>query len=219
MNGPHDLGGQHGLGPVAPEAEASEAVFHHDWERQAFALTLACGMLGQWNIDEGRFARETQHPVDYLSSSYYEIWLTGLERMLVEKGMISAEELASGRSEGKAEGYRVPDGDGARKLLSRGRSSRMELDLKAGFQVGDAVRVCNNHPLTHTRAPRYTRNHVGTITHGHGVYVFADSSAQGTREGVHLYSVRFEPHELWGTSTNGRGAVYVDLWEPHLVAA
>lgn len=218
MNGPHDLGGQHGLGPVDPEPEADEPVFHHDWERRAFALTLASGMLGQWNIDEGRYARERQHPVDYLSNTYYENWLAGLETLLVEKGLISAEELTSGKAAGRAEGYRVPDAEGARKILASGGPTRMNADLTPAFQPGDKVRVVNNHPLTHTRAPRYTRNHVGTVERRHGVHVFADANAKGSHEGQHLYSVRFEPDELWGEDGAGLGAVYVDLWEPHLKA-
>ncbi|RPH59831.1 MAG: nitrile hydratase subunit beta, partial [Burkholderiales bacterium] len=36
MNGPHDLGGMHGFGPVRPES--GEPVFHAEWERRAFAL-------------------------------------------------------------------------------------------------------------------------------------------------------------------------------------
>ena len=96
MNGPHDLGGQHGLGPINPESEIDEPIFHADWERRAFALTMACGMLGEWNIDEGRYARERQHPVTYLSNTYYENWLAGLETLLIEKNILTPKELASG---------------------------------------------------------------------------------------------------------------------------
>lgn len=213
MNGPHDLGGQHGLGPVNPEPEAEEPVFHAAWERRAFALTLACGMLGEWNIDEGRYARERQHPVDYLSNTYYENWLAGLETLLVEKGLVTPEELASGVAEARADGYRVPDGEGARKILAAGGPTRMRSDAAAAFSAGEKVRVINHHPLGHTRAPRYTRNHVGTIRLGHGVHVFADANAEGRHEGAHLYSVRFEAEELWGEAG---GPVLVDLWEPHL---
>ena len=78
MNGGHDLGGMDGLGPIQPEAEAKEPVFHHEWEKTAFALTLAAGSLGRWNIDTSRFARERQHPVAYLSNTYYQNWLAGL---------------------------------------------------------------------------------------------------------------------------------------------
>ena len=55
MNGGHDLGGMHGLGPVAPEP--AEPVFHAPWERRAFALTLAMGAHGRWTLDRSRFAR------------------------------------------------------------------------------------------------------------------------------------------------------------------
>jgi hypothetical protein len=65
MNGPHDLGGQMGFGPVAPETD--EPVFHADWERRALGVTLASGTLGAWTIDESRHARESLHPATYYS--------------------------------------------------------------------------------------------------------------------------------------------------------
>ena len=43
MNGAQDLGGMMGFGPVQPEAH--EPVFHADWERRAFAITLASGSV------------------------------------------------------------------------------------------------------------------------------------------------------------------------------
>ena len=216
MNGPHDLGGQHGFGSLDPEPEAQEPVFHDEWERRAFAMTMACGFLGQWNIDEGRYARECQHPVNYLRNTYYQNWLAGLESLLVEKGIITSEELKTGKIEGPAEGYRVPDADGAQAILTAGGPTRLDEMIEPGFQVGDRVRVYNNNPRTHTRAPRYTRGRIGIITRLHGVHVFADANASGNRHGVNLYSVRFEPKELWGESADRKSAVYVDLWEPHL---
>ena len=93
MNGAHDLGGMHGLGPIDPEKE--EPVFHAEWERRCFAITLAAGFLGQWNIDMSRFARERMHPADYLRTSYYEHWLHGLQTLLVEKGLLTEEEIAA----------------------------------------------------------------------------------------------------------------------------
>ena len=217
MNGPHDLGGQHGLGPINPEAEAEEPIFHAPWERRAFALTIATGFLGQWNIDESRYARERQHPVNYLRNSYYENWLAGLETLIVEKDMVSAAELANGKATGPSEKFTAPDADAALKILSRGGLTRMDGNMAPGYAVGDQVRVVNNHPLTHTRAPRYIRGRLGTIDRLHGIHVFADANAQGDRRGEHLYSVRFEAEELWGTGATGRGAVYIDLWEPYLI--
>ena len=75
MNGVQDLGGMHGFGPVEPEP--NEPVFHAEWEKRAFALTLAMGMPGGWNIDMSRFARENRPPGEYLAMSYYQIWFAG----------------------------------------------------------------------------------------------------------------------------------------------
>jgi nitrile hydratase len=91
MNGIHDLGGMHGLGPI--DREENEPVFHHAWERRAFALNMAAGFLGEWNIDMSRYAREQMPPAEYLATSYYEHWLWGLERLLVEKGLLTRAEL------------------------------------------------------------------------------------------------------------------------------
>ena len=91
MNGIHDMGGMHGLGPI--EREENEPVFHHAWERRAFALNMAAGFLGEWNIDMSRYTREQMPPAEYLATSYYEHWLWGLERLLVEKGLLTRAEI------------------------------------------------------------------------------------------------------------------------------
>jgi nitrile hydratase len=91
MNGVHDMGGMDGLGPIATEAD--EPVFHAEWERRVFAMTIAMGFYGAWNIDSSRHARERTPAAEYLSSSYYEIWLGGLERLLDETGLLPRADL------------------------------------------------------------------------------------------------------------------------------
>ena len=91
MNGIHDMGGMHGMGPIV--REENEPVFHHAWERRAFAINMAAGFLGEWNIDMSRYAREQMPPAEYLATSYYEHWLWGLERLLVEKGLLTPAEI------------------------------------------------------------------------------------------------------------------------------
>ena len=56
MNGPHDLGGADGFGPVVPEPD--EPVFHAAWEARTLAVVLATGGGGRWNLDMSRFDRE-----------------------------------------------------------------------------------------------------------------------------------------------------------------
>jgi nitrile hydratase beta subunit len=88
MNGIHDLGGMHGLGSIRPEPD--EPVFHEDWERRVFGLSFAGG---HFNVDEFRHAIERMDPAQYLESSYYERWLASIETLLVEKGVLTREEL------------------------------------------------------------------------------------------------------------------------------
>ena len=91
MKGAHDLGGKHGLGMINPEA--NEPVFHHEWEKTAFAITVAAGFLGQWNLDMSRYARERMNPDEYLATSYYEHWIHGLELLLVERNILTEDEI------------------------------------------------------------------------------------------------------------------------------
>jgi len=222
MNGGHDLGGMHGFGPINAEAEAKEPVFHADWEKRVFGLVRAIGALGKWNSDRARSAREQQHPVDYLRHSYYENWLAGLEKMLVEAGLATAEELASGQASQLAdEAVRkhLLHAEEVAAAVARGSSATMPADAPPRFRPGDRVRARNRHPAGHTRQPRYVRGRVGVIQEHHGAHVLPDLSAEGARVGRHLYSVRFEASELWGDNANGNSAVYVDLWDDYLEPA
>ena len=71
-------------------------MFQAEWEARVFALTVAVEYLDKWNLDESRYAIEDQHPADYLKNSYYENWLIGLERLMIEKDLITDKELESG---------------------------------------------------------------------------------------------------------------------------
>ena len=219
MNGGHDLGGMHGLGPVNPESERDEPVFHHSWERRVFALTLATGFLGRWNLDQSRHARERQHPIDYLSNTYYENWLAGLQRLLVDSGLLTEAELQSG-SCGK--GFPVQEGvltkKEVKKKLQEGKSVELPVAEPPKFVIGQEVMVVNRHPIGHTRAPRYTRGRRGTVIHHHGGHIFPDDHAMGNRTGQHLYNVCFDATELWGQDNAGNEQVYVDLWESYLTS-
>jgi hypothetical protein len=96
VNGIHDMGGMDGFGPVV--AEANEPVFHAPWESRVFAFTRAFGYAGAWTLDESRATQERLPPQVYLTVSYYKRWALGFERLLVKHGLVSAEELAAGRS-------------------------------------------------------------------------------------------------------------------------
>lgn len=218
MNGPQDLGGAHGFGPVVPEPD--EPWFHAPWERRVFALTLAMGATGAWSIDASRHARESIGPARYLSSTYFEIWLQGLVALMLERGLVTREELDDGRLREPARPVpRRLDGEAVAATLARGGPTVRPAPGPARFAAGDTVRAINRHPTGHTRLPRYVRGHVGVVEQVHGAHVFPDTSAHGLGEQPQwLYTVRFGAHELWGPDTTA-DAVCVDCWEPYLEPA
>ncbi len=219
MNGAQDMGGMMGFGPVVPEKD--EPVFHAQWERRAFALTLAMGATGSWNLDQSRAARESLHPAQYLAKTYYEIWIAGLEKLMAERGLVSPDEIAAGKAlhppKPVARILTVAD---VPATLRKGGPSGRPATTPQRFQVGERVRARNLHPAGHTRLPRYVRGHMGAVTHVHGAHVFPDAHAAGRGESPQwLYTVRFTAQELWGEAADPIGSVSVDAWESYLEPA
>ena len=85
------------MGPIVREQD--EPVFHEDWEPRMLALSRAMMAGGHYKLDEFRHGIERMDPAHYLQSSYYEHWLDGVERLLLEKGIIAREELEARKSE------------------------------------------------------------------------------------------------------------------------
>lgn len=216
MNGPHDLGGLHGFGPVAPEP--GEPYFHAEWEKRALGVTLSCGAFGAWSIDESRHARENIPPATYLSASYYEIWIRALETLLERHGFVSAAELAEGRMlEKGAEPKRVLKAEMVPAVLARGGPCDRPLDSMPRFAAGARVRTRNLNPPTHTRLPRYARDKVGAVEAVQGSFVFPDDSAHGRGENPQwVYTVVFDGAEIWGEGAEPGLTVSIDAWESYL---
>lgn len=222
MDGVHDLGGMQGFGPI--EREENEPPFHAAWEAAVLAMMRAGGSRGLFNIDEFRHGIERMEPAHYLRASYYEKWLDGITRLLVEKGVVSASELvtraaffatrldapAAAAVEGPLP-ERVPSDPGwvQDAIRHTGATPR--------FAPGDPVVTRHVHPRGHTRLPRYARGRRGVILRCHGVHVFPDTNAHGGGEQPQpLYSVRFDAGELWGEAAEPNQVVHLDLWERYL---
>jgi len=206
MDGVHDVGGLDGFGPV--DAPPSEPVFHEEWERRAFRLSMA--VMGGLGVPGGRFRHsiERMDPAHYLSSSYYEHWLTGVSTLVVEAGLTTSVDLD----------HRA----GAHFPLSRpdrGAAPNEPQHDKTNprFAAGDRVRVRSWHPVGHTRAPRYVQGKRGVITRLDGAFPVPDIEAHGVGFVVDpTYSVRFTLRELWGEGGSDTESVNVDLWERYL---
>jgi nitrile hydratase subunit beta len=210
VNGVHDTGGMQGFGPVHPEAD--EPPFHDEWERRSFALTLALGALGLWNIDQMRHARESLPPAEYLASSYYRIWFLAVENAVRELELLNREDL------------RARTAEELTGLFSSRSSYERPIGTGPVFRTGQQVRTRTMNPSGHTRLPRYARGRVGTVLAVRGAHVFPDRNAvplgqQPDHAPEWLYTVEFSAGELWGDGADPTVTVSVDAWEPYLEAA
>jgi nitrile hydratase subunit beta len=219
MNGVHDMGGMHGMGPI--KEDKNEPVFHAAWEGRAYGVTRAMGAWRLWNLDASRFQRELIDPVDYLQMSYYERWIAALVELMLKNNLVTRTEIESGRPDAGAP-VRTPTftAEKVPALISKGVSTRRDAPATASFRIGQSVRARNINPVGHTRLPRYARGKVGTVDRDHGVFVFPDTNALFLGEKPqHVYSVRFEARELWGEQASRRDTVYIDLWDGYLAPA
>jgi nitrile hydratase beta subunit len=216
MNGPHDLGGQMGFGPVAPERD--EPYFHSDWERRVLGIALSCGAFGAWNIDESRHARENIPPASYLSASYYEIWARALEVLLERHGFATRAEIDSGTKQIEpAVPKRILKAEMVAGVLSKGGPCDRPLETRPVFAAGDRVRTKNFNPETHTRLPRYARAKTGLVEAVQGAFVFPDDNAHGKGENPQwVYTVVFDASEIWGEGADPTLTVSIDAWESYL---
>ncbi len=219
MNGIHDLGGMHGLGPA--DAEKNEPPFHEAWEGRAAGILEVMSFPPGFTVDRFRYLRETLRPDLYLTQNYYEQWIYIAEQALLEAGMISAMELATARAAPGAK----PRSDAMRPdavwdfLHSHAHSAR-PLDAAPRFALGQRVRARQAQPTGHTRLPRYARGKIGIVVRHHGAHVLPDSSAHGHGDAPqHLYTVAFAGPELWGAAANARDKIHLDLWEGYLEPA
>ena len=85
MGGFHDMGGAPG-GPIDRSQHEVE-----DWERLADAINGALGAKGLQSTDELR--RSIESLEEYRELSYYERWVAATEKLLVEKGILTSEEI------------------------------------------------------------------------------------------------------------------------------
>jgi nitrile hydratase subunit beta len=203
VNGVHDMGGMHGMGPIRPER--NEPVFHEPWEGRVYAMTrLVRARGGRQNIDNSRHLLELLPPADYLRMSYYERWHARLAKQ-IETNAIAPRDTSPITAD------MVPE------LLARRSSARRDVAVRPRFDVGERVRARNINPVGHTRLPRYARGKIGLVVRDHGVFVFPDTNAEFAGEKPqHVYSVRFAARELWGDQASPRDCVHVDLWDDYL---
>ena len=217
MNGVHDMGGMHGMGPI--EHEKNEPVFHEPWEGRVYAITRVLRADGgRQNLDNSRHQIERLPPADYLRMSYYEKWLARLVNQLIANGVATREEIERGTpAPGSTKATPAVTAAMVAGMVTRRNSARRDVAVGPRFKVGQRVRARNINPTGHTRLPRYARGRSGVIVRDHGVFLFPDTNAEFLGEKPqHVYAVRFAARELWGEQASPRDFIHLDMWDDYL---
>ena len=218
MNGVHDMGGMQGFGPV--HAEKDEPMFHARWEGRLAAMRRALIATGKFPAAL-RPAIESIPPADYLRMSYYEKWLAAFVELLASSGLVTREEIASGKARrGSVKSVPALKVSEAGSFPLRIPAEMLHTAVTPRFRIGQSVRARNINPAGHTRLPRYARGRTGVIDKDHGVQALPDTNVYGRGENPqHVYGVRFAARELWGEQASPQDSVHIDLWEDYLEPA
>ena len=218
MSKVHDMGGRPDIRRL--DIMLSDLKFKEDWEKDVFAITLALGFSGLWNLDRSRYARESLEPTDYLQFTYFEKWLAGLINLLGENGIIK-----DGKESGdnfKKSSFRVLEAKNVKKLLHMGGPTKSDSTIEKKFNLGETVSVRSNNSNTrvekgHTRLPDYVKGRTGKVIAYHGSHILPDANAHFLGENPEaLYSVEFKSQDLWDKCEHAEDTVVVDLWESYL---
>ena len=194
MDGVHDLGGMHGFGAIPIEED--EPLYHEPWEGRAAAITRH--LTSNTTVDHFRWTIERMPPAEYLASRYYERWLWAAEQMATEQGLL--------------DGSREPPPE-------RNDDPWVEPAEPPRFAAGQRVRVRNPVTPGHTRVPRYTRRHIGTVLRQSCTWPHPTESAATGRHGrpEHVYAVSFDAADVFGPDATH--TLLVDIWERDLEEA
>ena len=217
MNGVHDMGGMHGMGPIRHESD--EPTFHELWEGRVYALSRVLRTRGGlWNLDAFRHGIEVLPPVEYLRMSYYERWFAWMLTTVVAACDVTQAEIESGSPATDSPQKTVLVAlEAVSSMVDRRASARRDVAVVPRFKSGQRVRARNVHPSGHTRLPRYVRGKSGVVVLDRGVFLFPDTNAHLRGEKPqHLYSVRFAAREIWGDQASPRDLIHLDMWDDYL---
>jgi nitrile hydratase subunit beta len=185
MDGMHDLGGKQGFGRVAYPSPPHDET----WEPIVRALTGFAIKSRMFNMDEWRHAIERLSPRYYISAPYFERHLTAVATLLVEKGIVSRDELEELV-------------DGAFPLSGAIGPGRQAAPPQS-FSIGDRVRVKNEYVPGHVRMPGYIRGKEGAVVRVSPPYPFPDTAAHGMQAPMEpTCDVRFRSRDLWPDSSD-----------------
>lgn len=218
MDGVADMGGKTRFFGRLPAIERDEAVFPHEWEGRAFAVSLLANRAAtSSNLHAFRHALERVPETEYLAS-YYGRWLASAEILLTDSGILAPGAVQARARVLRGESVEEPPDPEPRKpsMETAGGGNMRTIEAPPAFQVGDRVRATKDAASGHTRLPAYVRGHMGTVTALRPGQVLPDTAAHFIGENAqHVYGVEYDAHELWGPDSEAF-SLTIDLFEPYL---
>jgi len=219
MDGIHDVGGRQGFGTI--EVTAADPPFPTKWEARAFGISKSVTAASDYSVDKFRFTREQLPPLEYLTTPYFEQWMRGAMAMLVGSGLVTVEELATGRSDGT-----IPSDVGPPKTAVDAKAATTAMarfdgpyDGEPVFLDGDRVMVSLNGPRGHTRLPQYVRGRVGHVVAYHGAHGVPEDNVKNVKTFEPLYTVAFGLGDLFKEHQGSADQINVEIWERFLATA
>jgi nitrile hydratase subunit beta len=219
MDGIHDMGGMQGWGRVS--IDPNEPVFAEPWEAKAFAFGALSARLSGGNLDAMRHAIDRQHPYDYLVDGYYGRWLGCVETQLVDTGVLPAGAVEARARKLRGENVTEPAATEPHKpdYQPTAGGSLRTIESEPRFKVGDTVRAKTSANAGHSRLPRYTRGHTGTVVTIQPAQVLPDTHAHFVAENAqHVYAVSFPSTTLWGADAEDF-TLTIDMYDDYLEPA
>src|SRR5258708_14770663 len=193
VDGIHDLGGMQGFGAVG--TSPAEPAFQPQWQAVARALMSVVAGAVEASGGEFRHSIERMEPCHYLTSSYYERWLTAAATLAVEHELVTLADLEQ-RAGGR---FPLSGPVLAPPIVDAGADVR-----EPRFEVGDRVLVREWHPPGHTRCPRYVRGKAGGVVRLDGTNSVPDVEAHCSAQRYDpTYSVRLEAADWWQAGHTG----------------
>lgn len=226
-------------GAAALPRDAGGPVFAEPWQAHAFAIVMALYYDGHYSWAEwddylghgihspGHFgpsgddgavtaeaaaargdddANDTSARANYSrwlaaceedGAKFFDRWLVACERLLVARGIVTKDEFED-------------------RILAFVRAEA----TAPRFAAGDRVVVRDIEMAGHTHLPLYVRGKGGVVERDRGLFVFPGAGDDDGQEKLqHVYTVRFDTEEVWGSDSPEHHILNFSLWDYHLDAA